>query len=104
MPEAERTVLVVDDEASWRELLGGFVESLGFRAESASSAEEALELIRRSPPDMVLLDVRMPGMSGIEALAEFAGAHGAAGGVPESGPPTTFRSQTVDAAHAQARA
>ena len=71
MPEAERTVLVVDDEASWRELLGGFVESLGFRAPCASSAEEALELIRQNPPDMVLLDVRMPGMSGIEALAEI---------------------------------
>jgi len=71
MPEAKRTILVVDDEASQRELLGGFVVSLGFRAAEASSAEEALDMIHRSPPDMVLLDVRMPGMSGIEALGEI---------------------------------
>ncbi len=71
MPEQQRTILVVDDEPSQRELLGGFVESLGFRAEEAASAEEALEAIRGHMPDMVLLDVRLPGMSGIEALPEI---------------------------------
>ena len=54
-----------------RSLLRGFIESLGFRAEEASSAEEALEAIRKNAPDMVLLDVRLPGISGIEALAEI---------------------------------
>jgi DNA-binding NtrC family response regulator len=68
MPDGKRTILVVDDEASQCDLLGGFVESLGFRAKEAASAEEALEAIRRDPPAMVLLDVRLPGMSGIEAL------------------------------------
>ncbi len=71
MPDKQRTILVVDDEASQRELLGGFVESLGFRVEEASSAEEALATIRREPVEMVLLDVRMPGMDGIQALAEI---------------------------------
>jgi len=71
MPERKRTILVVDDEASQRELLGGFVESLGFCAREAASAEEALDAIRRETPAMVLLDVRLPGMSGIEALAEI---------------------------------
>ena len=71
MADARQTILVVDDEASQRELLGGFVESLGFRAQEAASAEEALEAIRRDAPDMVLLDVRLPGISGIEALAEI---------------------------------
>jgi DNA-binding NtrC family response regulator len=71
MAENVRTILVVDDDPSQRELLGGFVESLGFRARQAASAEEALEAIRRDGPDMVLLDVRLPGMSGIEALAEI---------------------------------
>ena len=71
MADEPRTILVVDDEAAQRQLLGGFVESLGFRAEEASSAEEALETIRSHAPDMVLLDVRLPGMSGIEALAEI---------------------------------
>ena len=71
MTESSRTILIVDDEASQRELLGGFVESLGFQAEEAGSAEEALEKIRRKCPAMVLLDVRLPGMSGIEALSEI---------------------------------
>jgi DNA-binding NtrC family response regulator len=66
-----RTILVVDDEAEQRRLLGGFIESIGLRAQEASSAEEALAMIRRALPDMVLLDVRLPGMNGIEALAEI---------------------------------
>jgi len=68
MADPPRTILVVDDEASQRDLLGGFVESLGFGVCEAASAEEAIEIIRRQPPDMVLLDVRLPGLSGIAAL------------------------------------
>ncbi len=71
MPERDRTILIVDDEPSQRDLLGGFVGTLGFQTEQAASGEEALELIRRDPPDMVLLDVRMPGMSGIDTLGEI---------------------------------
>jgi DNA-binding NtrC family response regulator len=71
MGDTPRTILVVDDEASQRRLLGGFLESRGFSTAEAASAEEALERIRRDPPDMVLLDVRLPGISGIEALAEI---------------------------------
>jgi DNA-binding NtrC family response regulator len=69
--ERRRTILVVDDEPAQRELLGKFVASLGFTATEAPSAEDALEAIRRSVPDMILLDVRLPGISGIEALPEI---------------------------------
>jgi CheY-like chemotaxis protein len=71
MADEPYTILVVDDEAEQRRLLGGFVQSLGFRAQEASSAEEALEAIHARVPEMVLLDVRLPGMSGIDALAEI---------------------------------
>jgi len=71
MVEKQRTILVVDDEPSQRELLGGFVESLGFRRQEAASGEEALEAVRHGAADMVLLDVRLPGISGIETLAEI---------------------------------
>jgi DNA-binding NtrC family response regulator len=71
MADRQRKILVVDDEASQRRLLGGFIESLGLHPEEAGSAEDALQCIRRHPPDMVLLDVRMPGMSGIDALGEI---------------------------------
>lgn len=75
MVDRPRTILVVDDEADQRRLLGGFVESLGLHAQEASSAEDALDAIRTQTPDMVLLDVRLPGMSGIEALAEIRKAN-----------------------------
>jgi len=71
MADEPRTILVVDDEKTQRQLLRRFVKSRGFLAEEASSAEEALESIRSHMPNMVLLDVRLPGMSGIEALAEI---------------------------------
>ncbi|NQT36587.1 MAG: sigma-54-dependent Fis family transcriptional regulator [Planctomycetes bacterium] len=71
MGKSPKTILIVDDEASQRALLGGFVESLGFRAVQAASAEEALEIVARDPPQMILLDVRLPGMSGIDALGEI---------------------------------
>jgi len=68
MSERSATILVVDDEASQRELLGGFAARLGYRVREAASGEEALESIQREPPDLVLLDVRLPGISGIETL------------------------------------
>jgi DNA-binding NtrC family response regulator len=71
MAESNRAILVVDDEAAQRRLLGGYVESLGFRMEEASSAEDALSVLRNHAVDMVLLDVRLPGMSGIDALTEI---------------------------------
>ncbi|MGQ9574088.1 MAG: sigma-54-dependent transcriptional regulator [Thermoguttaceae bacterium] len=75
MADPPRTILVVDDEAPQRALLRTFLESRGFRVAEAASAEQALELIRRRPPEMVLLDVRLPGISGIEALAEIRRLH-----------------------------
>lgn len=77
MAEKQRRILIVDDEAAQRELLGGFVESLGFCAQTASTGEAALEAISQRSPDMVLLDVRLPGISGLEVLPrirEIAGS------------------------------
>jgi len=71
MSEQQRTILIVDDEASQRDMLGGFIRSLGFQPREAASGEDALEAIRANPPAMVLLDVRLPGISGIEVLAEI---------------------------------
>ncbi len=71
MPEKHHTILIVDDEASQRKLLGGFLQSRGFQVTEAESGEAALESVRSSAPDMVLLDVRLPGMSGIDVLSEI---------------------------------
>ena len=71
MDDHPRTILVVDDEAAQRRLLGGFLESRGFRAAGGGLRRGGAGDRPRNPPDMVLLDVRLPGMSGIEALAEI---------------------------------
>ena len=67
----KQNILIVDDEAAQRDLLQGFVTPLGFEVASVASAEEALQRIRETTVNMVLLDVRLPGMSGLEALPEI---------------------------------
>jgi len=71
MNKESRPILVVDDDEAQRRLLADFVSSLGFAAAEAESGETALEFIHRSMPALVLLDVRLPRMSGLEALAEI---------------------------------
>ncbi len=62
-------VLVVDDDPLSREFLLEAVTTLGYDAEEASSAAQALELVRDLRPDLVLSDLRMPGMDGVELVA-----------------------------------
>ena len=64
-------ILIVDDEAAQRDLLEDFVAPLGFDVACAASAEEALDVIGEAAVHMVLLDVRLPGMSGLDALPEI---------------------------------
>ena len=64
-------VLVVDDEKHIRSHLATFLKSVGHVAETAASAEEALELVRRKTFDLVLTDVRMAGMDGLALLREI---------------------------------
>lgn len=67
-PARQQVLMVVDDEPSQRQLIGGFFAELGFRIVEASSAEAMLDQLEKDSPDMILLDVRLPQMSGIEAL------------------------------------
>ena len=66
------SALVVEDEPPLRELI---VVTLGsaFDCREAATGEEALELLRESVPDLVLVDVMLPGKSGIELLTEMRG-------------------------------
>jgi PAS domain S-box-containing protein len=64
-------VLVVDDDAQARNLLKRFLERDGFRILEAKNGEEALRLAETITPDLVLLDIQMPLMDGIQACAEF---------------------------------
>jgi CheY-like chemotaxis protein len=60
-------VLIVDDNPRNCELLGRLLEIEGCRVRTASNAEAGIALAIQSPPDLILLDVRMPGVDGFEA-------------------------------------
>jgi CheY-like chemotaxis protein len=62
------TILVVDDLPANRDLMTRRLERSGFRVLSAGGGPEALELLKRSPVDLVLLDIIMPGMTGFDVL------------------------------------
>ena len=64
-------VLLVDDDALLRRSLTFNLEQAGYRVSTAASAEDALALAQRDPPDLVLLDIGLPGMDGLEALRHF---------------------------------
>jgi CheY-like chemotaxis protein len=64
-------VLVVDDEDYIRRLIRYVLEDEGYDVQLASSTDEALDLIRSFQPDIVTVDLMMPGRSGLELLAEM---------------------------------
>jgi two-component system response regulator AtoC len=67
---ALRNVLVVDDDASMRHLLSVILRDHGYEARAVGSAEDALKELEARPYDLVLTDVRMPGMGGMGLLRE----------------------------------
>ncbi len=63
-----RRILLVDDDSLLRRSLAFNLEQAGYSASTAASAEDALAIARRDPPDLVLLDIGLPGMDGLDAL------------------------------------
>jgi two-component system response regulator AtoC len=74
MNEASATVLVADDDRTIRRNLVQLLRSEGYVALEATNGIEALECIRNSEPDAVLLDLKMPGRDGLDVLAELGPA------------------------------
>src|SRR6266850_2974113 len=71
MTTLSETILVVDDDPYIQEALGDRLESLGYRVARASDGKQALELIDHQDPQMVFLDIEMPGMKGLDVLREI---------------------------------
>ena len=65
------TILIVDDEPQIRRVMLTTLTSHGYTVVEAASGEEALEKLRSERPDLIILDVNMPGISGIETCAEI---------------------------------
>jgi len=74
MQEKEK-VLVVDDEAVICSLLSEFLTLEGYQAVIACSGKEALSYAEREKPHVVLLDIKMPGMNGLDVLAKIKKAN-----------------------------
>jgi len=70
-----KSILIVDDEASIRESLKGILQDEGFRTLFAHNGEEGLRIVREESPDLVLLDIWMPGIDGLETLRRMRETH-----------------------------
>jgi len=70
-------ILIVDDDAGQRSLLESFLRSQGYQTLTAGSGEEALALLNSQPVDLLISDVRMPGLSGLETLRRARQQHSA---------------------------
>ncbi len=68
-----KTILVVDDDEAIRNLLQEELEEEGYKVLIATNARDALKMVASEALDLVILDVRMPGMDGLEALPRILG-------------------------------
>ena len=64
-------ILLVEDDPNFREIFKAKLESTGFRVELAVDGEEGIQKTRKLMPKLVLMDVQMPGMSGVEAMIKI---------------------------------
>lgn len=71
VPAPVSSILLVDDTVENLRLLAGMLATRGFDARSVTSGAEALEAVAVEPPDLILLDVTMPGMTGLEVCARL---------------------------------
>ncbi|MDE1166162.1 MAG: EAL domain-containing protein [Pseudomonas sp.] len=81
MPITPATLLIVDDEPTVRKLLEVLLQNQGYRTLVAGSGEQALALVEQQPPDLILLDIMMPGMDGYEVARQLK-ANGETSNIP----------------------
>ncbi len=66
-----KRILIIDDDALMRRSMAFNLEQAGYKTFTAASAEDGLEVVRNSPPDLVLLDVGLPEMDGLDAIKQI---------------------------------
>ena len=68
---ARKKVLVIDDEVSIRFLLREVIEDIGYHCLEAESAIRGIEIVKENKPDLIILDIQMPQMNGLEAIQKI---------------------------------
>jgi DNA-binding response OmpR family regulator len=68
------TILVVDDEQKLLDLIAFRLQHLGYKVLTGKSGEEALEILKTQHPDLIILDIAMPGMDGLSVCARLRGS------------------------------
>lgn len=71
MGNEQKLILIIDDDKDLREILSVKLQSSGFRVVEAPDGQSGIQKAKETRPDLILLDVRMPGMTGIEVLAKM---------------------------------
>ena len=64
---AGEKILLIEDNAVNRDLTQFLLESQGYEVREAASAEEAFEILKTERPDLIVMDIQLPGMDGLEA-------------------------------------
>jgi two-component system, NtrC family, response regulator AtoC len=73
--DEKATILIADDDSSIRSLLQSFLESEGFNTVEAKAGRDVIPAITKHRPDVLIMDVRMPGMSGLDVLDQMKKMH-----------------------------
>ena len=76
MPAARSCILVVDDEPTIAEIVARYLERAGYRTRTAADGAEALALAAASRPDLIVLDLMLPGIDGLEVMRRLHAEHG----------------------------
>ncbi len=71
LPASKRTIMVVDDNPDIVIIVTSILEAKGYVVQSASSGQEALSLLKGQKPDLIILDIMMPQMDGLEVLTRL---------------------------------
>lgn len=71
----KKTILIIDDDTKLTNLLTGYLEKFSLAVQSASTPEEGLDLLDKSLPDLVILDIMLPGMDGFEVCRRIRKNH-----------------------------
>lgn len=68
-------ILIIDDEASLRQTLARILQQAGFEVTSAENGEQGLAFLQQNPFDLIFMDIRMPGLAGLEVLERIRASH-----------------------------